>query len=125
MEIEVKNKKENPLLNRTEIWFTIKHDATTTPAKKDVREAIAKMTNSTKERVVVDQLSSVFGKGETIGYAKVYKSKQDAVNVERPAVKIRHGLAEPKKKAEKKEGEEAALAAPAAPPAEAKPAEKK
>jgi len=122
MEIEVKDKKENPLLNRTEIWFTIKHDAATTPAKKDVREAIAKMTNSTKDRVVVDQLSSVFGKGETIGYAKVYKNKQDAINVERPAVKIRHGLVEPKKKEEKKEGEDAA---PAAPPADAKPAEKK
>jgi small subunit ribosomal protein S24e len=118
MEVEIKDKKENPLLNRTEIWFKIAHDAAATPAKKDVREALAKMTNSQKERVVVDHMNTVFGKGETVGYAKVYKSKQDAVNVERSAVKIRHGLAEPKKKGEKKEGEAAA-----APAAEAKPAE--
>jgi small subunit ribosomal protein S24e len=107
MEVEIKNKKENPLLSRTEMWFKIVHDATGTPAKKDVREALAKMTNTTKERVVVDQMSTVFGKGETIGYAKIYKSKQDAVNVERSAIKLRHGLVEPKKKEEKKEGEEA------------------
>jgi small subunit ribosomal protein S24e len=108
MEVEIKNKKENPLLNRTEMWFKIAHDDTGTPAKKDVREALAKMTNTTKDRVVIDQMNTVFGKGETIGYAKIYKSKQDAVNVERSAIKLRHGLVEPKKKEEKKEGEEAA-----------------
>jgi len=112
MEVEIKDKKENPLLNRTEMKFKIVHDATGTPAKKDVREALAKMTNTTKERVVVDQMSTVFGKGETIGYAKIYKSKQDAVNVERDAIKLRHGLVEPKKKEEKKEGEDT----PAPPP---------
>ncbi len=109
MEVEINNKKENPLLNRTELWFKIAHEATGTPAKKDVREALAKMTNTTKERVVVDQMKTIFGKGETIGYAKIYKTKQDAINVERSAIKLRHGLIEPpKKKEEKKEGEEPA-----------------
>lgn len=118
MEVEIKDKKENHLMNRIEIWFKISHDTAGTPAKKDVREAIAKMTNSQKERVIVDTMSTIFGKGETLGYAKVYTSKQDAINTERSAVKIRHGLAEPKKKkGEKKETEEA----PA--PAEVKPAE--
>jgi small subunit ribosomal protein S24e len=107
MEVEINEKKENPLLNRTEIRFKIVHEAAATPAKKDVREALAKATNTAKDRVVVDNMNTIFGKGETVGYAKVYKSKQDAVNVERSAIKLRHGLVEPKKKEEKKEGEEA------------------
>jgi small subunit ribosomal protein S24e len=111
MEIDIKDKKENPLLNRTELWFKLAHEATGTPAKKDVREALAKMTNTSKDRVVIDQMSTIFGKGETVGYAKIYKSKQDAVNVERSAIKLRHGLVEPKKKEEKKEAEEPAPAA--------------
>ena len=113
MEVEIKDKKENPLLNRTELWFKIVHESAATPAKKDVREALAKATNTAKDRVVVDHMNTIFGKGETVGYAKVYKSKQDAVNVERSAIKLRHGLIEPKKKKEEKEGE-------AAPAAEAK-----
>lgn len=104
MEIDIVDKRDNPLLNRTEIRFRIVHEAGGTPARKAVREAISKKTNSPKERVVVDNMSTVFGKCETMGYAKVYKTKQDAQKIEKDAVKKRHGLVEAKKEASPKEG---------------------
>jgi small subunit ribosomal protein S24e len=105
MEIEVIDKRVNPLLNRTEVKFRIVHDAASTPARKDVREAVAKVMGATKEKVVIDHMSSVFGKAETHGYAKVYKTKIEAMTVENEKIRKKHGLIEPKKKAEG-EGEE-------------------
>ena len=106
MELEITDKKDNPLLNRTEIRFKVTHEAASTPARKDVREALAKKVGATKDRVVVDHLDSFFGKCETEGYAKVYKTKNDAMRIEPEATKKKHGLVEPKKeKGEKKKKE--------------------
>ena len=104
MEIEVVDKKINPLMNRTEVKFKIAHDAGGTPTRKDVREAIAKKLGSSKDKVVVDHLRTLFGRAETLGYAKVYKTKKDAQTVETDKMKKRHGLIEAKKKEE--EGEQ-------------------
>jgi small subunit ribosomal protein S24e len=117
MEIEVLDKKVNPLMNRTEVKFKIAHDAGGTPTRKDVREAIAKKMGSSKDKVVVDHLRTLFGRAETLGYAKVYKTKKDAQTEETDKMKKKHGLIEAKKK--KEEAEEAKPAEGA----EEKPAE--
>lgn len=107
MELEIVDKRDNPLLSRVEVRFKVLHDAASTPSRKEVREAVAKAVNAQKERVVVDILTAAFGKGETEGYAKVYKNKQEAMRVESESMKRRHGLTEPKKQeGEKKEGKE-------------------
>jgi len=65
-------------------------------------------------------MNSEFGKTETMGYAKVYKTKEAAMKYEREEILIRNKLKETVK-VEKK----AATAPPAkAAPAPAKPAEK-
>ena len=107
MELEVVDKKENPLLNRIEIKFRIVHEAASTPARKDVREAIAKMMGTAKEKVVVAHLSSIFGKAESSGYAKIYKTKKEAMTVEIEKIKRKHGLTEPKKEKKKAEADKA------------------
>jgi len=113
MEIEILSKKENELMDRTEVRFK-----EGTPQRDAVREKVAAMLKASKERVIVDSMDSEFGKTETVGYAKVYKTKEAAMKFEREPVLIRNKLKE-KKKAEKK-------AAPAAAPAaEKKPEEKK
>jgi len=120
MEVEIVSKKENELLDRTEVKFKAVHAKEGTPQREVVREKLAAVLKATKERVIVDSMDSEFGKTETIGYAKVYKSKDAAMKYEREHVLVRNKLKE-KVKVEKKA---AAPKPEKAAPAAAKPAEK-
>lgn len=101
MEIEIVSKKENELLDRTEVNFKAMHPMEGTPQREAVREKLATMMKATKDRVIVDSMDSEFGKMETVGYAKVYKTKEAAMKFEREYVLIRNKLKE-KVKVEKK-----------------------
>jgi small subunit ribosomal protein S24e len=119
MEIEIIEKKENELLERTEVTFKASHADEGTPQREAVREKLSALLKAPKERIIVDGMNSVFGRMETKGYAKVYKSKDAAMKYEREHILVRNKLKE--KKVEKKGGAPAAAApAPASPPAEKK-----
>ena len=101
MEIEVISRKDNTLLGRIELQFKISHPRENTPKREDVRNELAAFVNSKKDRVVIDKMHAVFGKSETLGYAKVYNSKELAREIEREHVLKRNNLyEEPKKKSE-------------------------
>jgi len=117
MEIEIVSKKENELLDRTEVNFRAMHPMEGTPQREAVREKLATMMKAPKDRVIVDSMDSEFGKMETVGYAKVYKTKEAAMKFEREYVLIRNKLKE-KVKVEKK----AAATPPPQKPAVAAPA---
>ncbi len=119
MELQVVAKKENPLLNRVEVTFKAVHKAEGTPTRDAIRSELAKQLKAAKDAVVVDRSVSSFGRFETLGYAKVYKSKQDALAIERSHILVRNKLKEAEVK-EKKEGEKAEKPAKEAKP-EAKP----
>jgi len=130
MEIEIVSKKENELLDRTEVNFRAMHPMEGTPQREAVREKLATMMKATKDRVIVDSMDSEFGKMETVGYAKVYKTKEAAMKFEREYVLIRNKLKE-KVKVEKKaaatpppQKPAAAASAKSAEKAPEKPAEK-
>ena len=117
MEIEIVSKKENELLDRTEVNFKAMHPKEGTPQREAVREKLAAMMKASKDRVIVDSMDSEFGKMETVGYAKIYKTKEAAMKFEREYVLIRNKLKE-KVKVEKK----AAATPPPQKPAAAAPA---
>lgn len=106
MEVEIISKKENPIIGRMELNFKVSHPKEVTPKRKDVRDEIATQLKVQKDRVVIDNMKPEFGKPETLGYAKIYKTKDDAVRVESEAVLKRNNLFEQKKEKgeEKKEG---------------------
>jgi small subunit ribosomal protein S24e len=106
MELQVVARKENPLLKRVELTFKAIHKAEATPTREAIRAELAKQLKAGKETVVVDRSVSSFGRFETVGYAKIYKSKEEALAVERPHILVRNKLKEPEVK-EKKEGEKA------------------
>ena len=110
MEIEILNKKENPLLNRTEVQFKAIHPQEKTPKREALKEKLAKTMNKSKDRVIIDSMSSAFGVAETIGYAKIYKKKEDAAEIERKHILQRD---QRKSKAPEKKEEPAAEEAPA------------
>ena len=100
MEVEILEKKDNTLLKRTEIEFKIGHPKSTTPKRNEVRDLVATELGAKKESVVIDNLKSTFGKPVTYGYAKVYKSVEDARTIESVHIQKRNHIYVEKKPAE-------------------------
>jgi len=103
MEIIIDSKKNNPLLSRTEVQFTIKHSGEPTPNREIVRNELADKLNTKKENIIINNISSGFGTCETIGYAKVYTSLKQIKGVERKHFLKRNKLVSDKKKDDKKD----------------------
>ncbi len=107
MELEISDKRENPLLDRTEVHFVVHHPNQPSPRREHVREALSNELSVKKELVVVDNLRSSFGVHDTKGYAKIYSKKEVALKVEREYLIKRNNLQEQKAKEKKQEpGEE-------------------
>ena len=101
MEVEIVTKRENPFLNRTEVRFRVTHPAAVSPGRAALREELAKVLHATRDIVIVDFSRSEFGRAASRGYAKVYKSKEDALKVERKHILVRNGLLAAEKREEK------------------------
>ncbi|MGC9516928.1 MAG: 30S ribosomal protein S24e [Methanomicrobiales archaeon] len=82
MEIDIKDQKENALLNRTEISFDCIYQGEATPKVLDVKNKLVAMLNAKKELLVVDQLKPSFGEGRADGYAKLYDSEESLADIE-------------------------------------------
>lgn len=103
LELEILTKKDNMLLDRIEIQFKISHKNEKTPARDEVREKIAAEINVGKENVIIDFMKSRYGKEETTGYAKIYKTVESAKGSESEHVLVRNKLITAKKKEAKPE----------------------
>ena len=104
MEIEVVEKMDNKLLNRMEVRFRVVHTGKKTPERELVKNDLAEMFKVKKEQVIVDHIKTKFGVQESIGYAKVYKTVDDAGKVE-PEYLLKRNKAAPKKAGKEEEGE--------------------
>jgi small subunit ribosomal protein S24e len=105
MELEIQDKKENPLLDRTEVKFTISHPNQPTPKRENVREQLSKELKVPKDRIIVDHMNSRFGLATSTGYAKIYAKKEVAMEVERKHHLLRNKLIKDEKKAKPEEAE--------------------
>src|SRR5438034_8524940 len=114
MQLEVLQRKENPLLKRVEVTFKATHKAEPTPTRDALRAFLAKELKATKDIVVIDFQASTFGRYETVGAAKVTKTKEEALAVERKHILVRNKLIEPEVKKEAAPKPEKPAAAPKA-----------
>ena len=105
MELELLEKKELQLLSRVEVTFRIKHPNESTPKRNDVREELASKLNVKKSNVIIDNMKADFGRAETVGFAKIYKTEDEAKSKERKHILVRNKIvtSESKKGEEKKE----------------------
>ncbi len=92
MKIEIESREENKLLNRIEVRYRAVHSKEKTPSRLDVKNQIAANLQVSKELVIIDNQESKFGKNYTVGYAKVYRSKEEAMALEPDYLLIRNGL---------------------------------
>ncbi len=100
MKMNICEQKENPLYKRVEVYFTIDHVGESTPGRNAVAEEVAKQTKSKRDCVVVTTVESVYGIGKSKGYAKVYETKEAALEYEREYLLKRNGIEAPKPEAE-------------------------
>jgi len=112
MDIEISERKQNPLLGRWEVRFVVHHPNEKTPSRDQIREKLAGQMSGKKGNIVVDSMNSVFGKGTTKGYARVYDDPAVLAMNEPHYLLKRNKLEELKPKKEKKEAAPAAKAAP-------------
>ena len=106
MEIKIDSKRNNPLLNRTEVHFRIRHEGEKTPDKEIIRGELAGKINAKKENIIINDIRSSSGILECIGYAKIYPSIKKAEGIERKYILKRNKIAvKEKKKVEEKKTE--------------------
>lgn len=86
MEIKILSKKENPLLNRTEIEFECDYPSEGTPNLLDVKHKIVALEDSSNDLLVVDNMKPSYGATKAVGLAKVYDSVEKLQEIEAKAV---------------------------------------
>ncbi|MBW3002551.1 hypothetical protein KY338_05325 [Candidatus Woesearchaeota archaeon] len=115
MKIEIKKKKENPLLSRIEVSGIVTFEGAT-PSNEQVAQSIASQLKTDASVVKMKKIYTTMGSHKAEFTACVYKSKEELDRVE----------PKPKKQLEKeKKAAEDAKKAAEAPKEEAKPEEKK
>ncbi len=108
MKLTIEAKKENPLLQRTEVQARLLFEGAT-PKTMDVAAAVAKALSTDVPNVVVKKITTTFGKQQALAEAVAYQSLEARKRFEELTSQERKVLAEEKKKAA-----EAATAAKAA-----------
>ena len=121
MEIEIDSKKNNPLLNRTEVYFTVRHEGERTPNREIIRSELADKLNAKKENIVLNTIHSGFGNQEITGYAKIYSSLTKIKEIEPEYILKRNKLIESKEKKQKEKSTEKAPVEPEEKAKEEKP----
>lgn len=121
MKIEIKNKKENPLLSRVEVSGTVSFDGAT-PSNEQLAQSIASQMKADASVVKMKKIRNTLGSHQASFTAFVYKSKEELDRVE-PKPKKQLEKEQKKAEAAKKAAEEAKAAE--APKKEEDPVEKK
>jgi len=79
MEIEIESRKDNKLLNREEVCFTMRYEGKT-PSRHKVRKQLKDILG--KNIIIVEYIKPVYGARQASGYARAYSSEKQARMVE-------------------------------------------
>ncbi|HZX19650.1 MAG TPA: 30S ribosomal protein S24e [archaeon] len=89
MKIEINSKKNNELMKRQEMSFTVS-DVQATPSRKSLREKIVAQTNADEKLMVIDRLETRFGSKDAKGSVRVYKDKMQMKKMEVKPILVRN-----------------------------------
>jgi small subunit ribosomal protein S24e len=102
MELKIISKKENPLLKRKEVQFTILHTQGKTPGRLDVKRSIASELQVSDKLVFVKKMKTMTGTNTAIGEANAYETEAHAKLIE-PTYIVKRNSPPEKPKEEAKE----------------------
>lgn len=116
--IEIKEKKESPLLSRIEVIADLSYE-NTTPSNVEIKKQLAKKLNVDEKLVMIKNIKTYFGMHKAKIFANVYKKDKDIrepehifrkqepkEKKEKPVEKPKEEKAEAKKEEKPKEAEE-------------------
>ncbi|MDE1833323.1 MAG: hypothetical protein KGH58_02800 [Candidatus Micrarchaeota archaeon] len=106
MELKITSERENPLLKRKEITFSISHEAATM-SKAEILKEVSKKLSLNPENTIVIKVDQQFGAKSSTGIAHSYESRQDLERLESKHVLKRAGITIEEKKPEAKKEEKA------------------
>ena len=103
MKLNITSEKNNPLLKRREVYFTLEHDQTgSTPPRLEVRNAVAAALKADANLVFIKWLGTKTGTQVAEGIVNVYDSVEQAKLAE-PEYIIKRNCPSEKPKEEGKE----------------------
>ena len=82
MELKILSKKENPLLKRKEVKFTVVHTQGKTPARLDIKRSIASELQISDKLVFVKKMKTMTGTNTAVGEANAYETEVQAKLIE-------------------------------------------
>ena len=82
MEYNIKDKKENALLSRTEISLEIKHFGSANPSYGAIKKEIANQLKIKENLIVIKHVYPTFGEGKSDVTAYVYKDEASLKKIE-------------------------------------------
>jgi small subunit ribosomal protein S24e len=82
MEIDIISKKENKVLDRTEVKFDCIYNGEATPKILAVKSKLIALLNTKKDLIVIDSLQPRYGETKADGYAKIYDSRDNLEAIE-------------------------------------------
>lgn len=89
--MDITNRKENNLLNRVELEFSIKHTQKPTPGRKEMIDLIVKNEPGSKANLVIlKRVNTRFGQALTTGSAHVYSDDESLKSTEMEYMIKRH-----------------------------------
>jgi len=92
MEIDIINKKENKALYRTEVKFDCIYEGKATPKILDVKNKLVALLDTKKDLIVIDSLQPRYGETKASGYAKIYDTKDNLLDIETEHVLAKNKL---------------------------------
>ena len=101
MEVKIVFKKENPLLKRKEVQFTVVHTQGKTPGRLDLKRSIASELQISDKLVYVKKMKTMTGTNTAVGEANAYETEEQAKLIE-PAYIIKRNSPPEKPKEEAK-----------------------
>lgn len=88
--IRIDEVRENPLLNRKEVLFTLLHEGRSTPSRWTIRQSLAQLLKAPLDCVIVKSITTRTGAGKASGHAHVYENGEEAMRVEPRYVYVRN-----------------------------------
>lgn len=101
MEIKIVSTKDNPLLKRKEVGFTITQGPKEkTPKRLDAKRAVANAVQVKENLVYIKRMKTLTGTNITNGFANVYATVEQAQLVEPEHIRKRNNPEKPKEEAQ-------------------------
>ncbi len=102
MELKIISKKENLLLKRNEVQFSVLHSQGKTPGRLDVKRSVASELQVSDKLVFIKKMKTMTGTNTTVGEATAYETEAQAKLIEPAYIMKRNSPPEKPKEEEAK-----------------------